>query len=66
MVKNQYNPIEELEIDKSDQGLANLFKEMIQEKTGVDKYKYKGENLYADYAPVEGTNWILTITASTD
>ena len=63
-VINQYNPIEAVANDKSQESLAELFQTMLTEKQGVHTYKFNGEAMYAGYAPVEGTNWILVITAN--
>lgn len=63
-VLTQYNPIEELENDKSIKPLVSLFEKMLEEKSGISSYTYQGLDLYAGYAPVEGTDWILVITAN--
>ena len=65
-VLNQYNPIEEAKDDKSQESVARLFETMISEKAGVSEYKINGQDLYAGFAPIEGTNWILAITADSD
>lgn len=60
----QYNPIVEVENDKSLKSLANLFGRIIEEKMGVSDYSYQGRSMYASYMPVEGTDWILVVTAN--
>ena len=63
-VLNQFNPIEEVKTDESQKSVATLFEKIVKEKTGVSKYSYKGNDLYAGYAPVKGTDWIIVITAN--
>lgn len=60
----RYNPIVEVENDKSIKSLANLFEKMLAEKSGVSNYSYQGIKLFAGYTPVEGTDWILVVTAN--
>lgn len=64
MVYGQFSPIEEAENDESVVSLAELFKTIIAEKRGVGYYNFNNNNLYAGYAPIEGTNWIFVITAN--
>ena len=63
MVDNQYNAIEEAKKDKSHESGAKLFQEMIKEKRGVVESDFGGTKSYSGYAPIEGTNWILVISA---
>ncbi|MDR7856701.1 methyl-accepting chemotaxis protein [Tissierella sp.] len=63
-VANQYNPIEEAKNDKNQQSVATLFERMLAEKTGVSDYFFEGNDLYAGYTPIEGSDWILVITAN--
>lgn len=65
-VLNQYNPIEEAKTDKNQQSVATLFETILAEKEGVSDYKFNGQNLYAGYSPIGGSNWILVITADSD
>lgn len=66
MVLDQFNPIEEAKTDKSQESLATLFETILAEKEGVSDYKFNGEELYAGFSPIEGSNWILVITANAD
>ncbi|HHV64849.1 MAG TPA: methyl-accepting chemotaxis protein [Peptococcaceae bacterium] len=43
--------------------LYNLEKKMVAGETGVGEYTYNGVTKYMGYAPVEGTNWSLAVTA---
>lgn len=62
-VMKQFNPIKELEKDESLKSSAELFEKILAEKTGVSEYSYEGSDLYAGYAPIEGSQWIFVITA---
>lgn len=63
-VMNEYNPIEMAKTDKNHKDAAELFEKIITEKVGVTEYKLAGENLYAGYSPINGTDWILVIEAN--
>ncbi len=65
-VLNQFNPIEEAKEDPNLASLSELFQTVTAEKNGVRPYSYEGRNLYAGYAPIEGTDWIFVITADQD
>lgn len=64
MVNSEYNPIEDE--DKSAKELATLFERMIDEKRGIGDYSFNGQDLYSAFAPIEGTDWILAITANSE
>lgn len=59
----QYNPIEEFKKDESLESLANVTEKMITEGLGISEYSLDGQDLYAGYSPIEGTNWIYVHTA---
>ncbi|MDF2676457.1 MAG: chemotaxis protein [Bacillota bacterium] len=63
-VMSQFNPILGVNNDESLTSLATLFEKILKEKTGVSNYTFEGNNLYAGYAPIEGSNWIFIITAN--
>jgi methyl-accepting chemotaxis protein len=65
-VINRFNPINEVVGDASLQSVANLFQGILTEKSGVSEYFFGGQNMYAGYAPVEGSQWVIVVTASTD
>ena len=65
-VFNEFNPIESLEGDVTLTSIAELFAKAIEEKSGFSDYSYEGNDLYAGYAPVEGSDWIFIITAFQD
>jgi methyl-accepting chemotaxis protein len=62
-VLNQFNPIEEAKKDESQRSVAMQFEKMLKEKNGVSDYTYQENDLYAGYAPIEGSEWILAIIA---
>ena len=64
MVMSQFNPIEGSKNDKTLISIANLFDKVLGEKSGVSNYSYNGSDLYAGYAPIEGSDWIFIITAN--
>lgn len=63
LVLDQNNAIELVKEDKSMESLAKLTERMIDEKSGIGDYSYNGNELYAGYAPIEGTDWIFVIVA---
>jgi methyl-accepting chemotaxis protein len=63
LVLNQFNPILEVEKDKSLQTLADAFQTMITNESGMVEYDYSGNSLYAGYTKIEGTDWIIAVTA---
>jgi methyl-accepting chemotaxis protein len=65
-VLNQFNPIEEVKNDESLRSLATLFEKVIAEKTGISSYTFEGDDLYAGFAPVEGTDWKFIISGNED
>lgn len=62
-VMNQFNPVEESSNDSSHTSLADLFKKVAAEKTGISDYSFEGKDLYAGYYPIEGSDWFFIITA---
>lgn len=64
MVLNQYNLIEDSKKQEGLEEVANLFEQVIEEKLGYNSYSYGGTKLYASYAPIKNTNWILVLDAS--
>lgn len=64
MVLNQYNPIEIAKDDKNYQEAGQLFEQIITDKEGVNDYILNGEDLYAGFSSIDGSNWILVIEAN--
>ncbi len=62
-VLNQFTPIEAAKTDKSLTTLAAMFTNALKEQSGVRSYTFNKADLYAGYAPIEGTNWLFVITA---
>ena len=63
-VLNQFNPIKEAEGDSQLKSVAEEFTKMIDNKKGVSNYIFEGNEIYTGYAPIEGTDWIVAITAN--
>jgi len=63
LVMEMDNIIEDAKDDPELQSFAEMEKRMIEEEDGVGEYIYKGVAKYMGFAPVEGTNWLLAITA---
>lgn len=63
-VLNQYNPINEAKNDENQKSVATMIEKVLEENTGVSSYSFNGNDMYAGYAPIEGTNWMLIITAN--
>lgn len=63
-VFDQFNPIQEGQKNKELKPLGNLIERMLSEKNGVAAYHFENRDLYAGYAAVNGTSWILVITAN--
>ncbi|QEK13124.1 methyl-accepting chemotaxis protein [Crassaminicella thermophila] len=61
-VLKQQNPIEEAKNNKKFEPLAEMFKTMIANKTGIGSYTFNNKDLYNAYTPIEGTNWIMVVT----
>ena len=62
-VLNQFDPITESEGDKTLVNLADNFRKVLEEKSGVGEYTFNNKVLYNAYMPIEGTNWILVSAA---
>ena len=62
-VNEQANPILLAETDESQKSAAELFKKILENYSGIDRYEMNGTTQYAAYAPIEGTEWTLVVTA---
>lgn len=62
-ISNAYNSFEQVNSDPSLRSLVELHKEMITGSKGYGEYEYEGAIKYAAYAPINGTNWSLGLTA---
>lgn len=61
-VMDQFNPISE----KNKQefaGLANYMEKAINSGTGAGLYNFSNTNFYGGYSRVEGTDWIVSVSA---
>ncbi|AKL95568.1 methyl-accepting chemotaxis protein McpC [Clostridium aceticum] len=64
LVINQVNLIKEAEGNESLTSVAQHYSKVLQEKQGINRYSFEGNGLYAAYAPIEGRNWMMIITAA--
>jgi len=63
-VSNQFNPLEGVKKDQSLTSVAGLFTKILADKKGISTYSFEGEELYAAYAPIQGTNWFFITSAN--
>ncbi|WP_125154737.1 methyl-accepting chemotaxis protein [Clostridium rectalis] len=63
LVSKRDNVMNNAKKDEGFKSLAKLHETMIQGKTGAGEYTFAGTNKYLGYAPIEGTNWFLSIFA---
>jgi methyl-accepting chemotaxis protein len=63
-IYNQWNPLEEVNNDETLKSIAAESERILREKAGVGTYTFKGKNLYDACKSVEGTDWIVVITAN--
>ena len=63
-VLQQYNLIEESKADKGLEAGAKLFERILAERNGVSDYVFDGAKLYAGYAQIQDSNWILVLDAN--
>ncbi len=63
-VISQFAPITEAQKDPSLLSLADLFTKIISSESGISTYRYNGNDLYASYHKIEGTEWFMVITAN--
>jgi methyl-accepting chemotaxis protein len=63
LVLNQVNPIEAVAEDPSYKSLAESEQIIIKQQTGSTTYDYKENTLYAGFQKIEGTSWIMVVTA---
>lgn len=63
LVYKMDNNFENVKKDPELKSLVKLEQQMIEGKTGVGEYTYNGVTKYMGFAPVEGTDWSLAITA---
>ena len=63
LVLNMNNDLENVKTDPELKSLVEIEQQMADGKEGTGEYTYKGETRYMGFAPVQGTNWSLAITA---
>lgn len=65
-VYTQVNPIEKAQSDEKQMPMAELIKDVIQNKAGAGSYILDDENSYVGYKAVDDTNWFLIFVANED
>ncbi len=63
-VLNLFNPIKEAKKYKEFTSLANAFRIMLKNKSGVTSFVQDGRGYYAGYTRIPGTNWVFVTTAN--
>ena len=63
-VTNQFNPITGVDDDRSLKSISKLFEKILKDKAGVSNYSFEGNDLYAGFAPIENTDWMMVIAAA--
>jgi methyl-accepting chemotaxis protein len=64
LVQDRMQATKLVEEDKSYQSLADLIKKIVEGNEGVSAYSFNGNDLYAGYAPIEGSSWYFVVTAN--
>jgi len=62
MVKNQFNPIKEVEENPSLKNLADMTSTALIERNGITRYTFNERNLLGCYSEVPGYPWLLFST----
>lgn len=63
LVINMDNDFENVKTDTGLKSLVALEQQMVDGEAGSGEYTYNGVTKYMGFAPIEGTNWSLAITA---
>lgn len=63
LVYNMDNDFENVKENPELESLVKLEQQMVEGKEGTGEYSYNGVVKYMSFAPVEGTDWSLAITA---
>lgn len=61
LIISKVNPIEMAAEVPAMQSLAEYEKKVIQEKSGISYFEYEGKVLKSAFAPVEGTDWFMSV-----
>lgn len=64
-VLEQFNPLEHKN-EENMSSFAGFVEEALEKKTGFGEFSYKGQDLFAAYTPVAGTDWTMIVTADRD
>lgn len=64
LVNSQYNPIKEVEKDKSLEALASTIQKALEEEQGIGSYSFNGARQYVSFCSIQGTDWTFILAAS--
>ncbi len=64
-VMDQFNPISERD-NEDFSSLANYIKNAINSEIGAETYNFLSKSYYGGYSSIEGTNWIVSVSAEED
>lgn len=64
LVNSQYNPIKEVETDKSIEALASTIQNAISKESGIGRYRFNGNQQYVSFSSIQGTEWTFILVAS--
>ncbi len=62
-VKAKDNNFANLKTNPKLKSLVEIEKQMVEKKTGVGDYSYKGVVKYLGFSPIEGTDWSIAVAA---
>lgn len=63
LVMEQFDPISAAQRDESLAPLASEFERILEGSNSIGKYIYNDVSVYASSRPIEGTDWIIVVTA---
>jgi len=63
-VSNQERVFDLVKDDPSLEGLAHTVEKILANESGIERYSYNGNYLYAGFAPIEGTDWKFVVSAN--
>ncbi|ROR31568.1 methyl-accepting chemotaxis sensory transducer with Cache sensor [Mobilisporobacter senegalensis] len=66
LVLSQYNPIKGVEKDPGLTSEANLYKKILEQKSGILEFSSGKVREFFGFTPIPGTEWIIIFTASED
>ena len=65
-VINEVNAVEESKTNDEFKELGAVLETALNEENGIANYSFRGNDLYMGYSKIEGTDWIVIVTAYED